>query len=172
MLRPFDRSTQRRDVRRYPGRRLVVNDADRLDAVVAVRGELGLEDAGVGTAAPVARNEIEVEIEPGRHLAPQQRELSGLEHQHAVARRKRVAQRGFPRAGTGGRPHEYRSARLEDELQVVEHLTGKPTEIRAAMIQRRVVDRPQYAVGNVRRTRYLQEMAAGTANICLGGRRR
>ena len=53
----------------------------------------------IDAAAPVAGHEVDDEAELLRHRAPERREVAGLEHQHAVARRQRVDERGFPRAG-------------------------------------------------------------------------
>ena len=50
---------------------------------------------------------------------------------------------------------------LEDVLEAVEDLEGQPRELRAPMIDRRLVDCPQHAIGDVRRPGYLQEVAAG-----------
>ena len=55
---------------------------------------------GIDAVAPVAGNELGREAELFRHVLPQRGELAGFAHQHAVACRQRVDQRGFPRAGT------------------------------------------------------------------------
>ena len=75
----------------------------RLDRVRAVGGERRLDQRGDRRRAPVAGNEVDDEAEPLGHLAPQRREVAGLEHQHAIAGRQRVDERRFPRAGAGRR---------------------------------------------------------------------
>ena len=53
----------------------------------------------VGAAPPVGRQEIDVELEFLGNAEPQHRELAGLGHQHLVAGRQRIDDRGFPGAG-------------------------------------------------------------------------
>ena len=45
------------------GRCLVVHDHHRLDAVLRVRGKPGFDLFQIGATAPIARNEIDVELE-------------------------------------------------------------------------------------------------------------
>ena len=42
----------------------------------------------------------------------------------------------------------------------VENRPAKCGELRTTMVDRRTVDRAQHAIGNIRRTRYLQEVAS------------
>ena len=49
---------------------------------------------------------------------------------------------------------------LEHTLETVEHLPGQRSEVGAPMIDGRLRDRPEDAMGNVGRARDLQEMAA------------
>jgi len=65
---------------------LVVHDADSLDRVGAVIGELVEHDGRVRAMAPVAGDEIDVQPDAGRHVLPQRRKVAGLEHQHCIAR--------------------------------------------------------------------------------------
>ena len=55
--------------------------------------------AGLDSLAPVTGDEVHVQAELGGHLRPQGGEMTGVEGQHAVARRQRVDERGLP--GTG-----------------------------------------------------------------------
>ena len=52
---------------------------------------------------------LHLEAPAGRHLSPQSREMAGLGHQHRVAGRERVDDRGFPGAGSGGREDQSRA---------------------------------------------------------------
>jgi len=79
--------------------RLVVDDADGLDLVLAVVGEPGEDHGRVGAPAPVALDPVDLQAHPRRDVFPQRGEVAGLEHQHPVARRQRVDERGLPRAG-------------------------------------------------------------------------
>ena len=92
---------------------------------------------------------------------PQRGEMPGLRHQHAIAGRQRVDQRGFPGAGAGGGIDDDRSAGLEDLLHAVEHFLAELRKFRTAMVDRRLVDGAQHAVGHVGRSGNLQEMASG-----------
>ena len=95
-----------------------------------------------------------------RHSA---REMTGLDHQHPVARRQRVDERGLPRPGAGGRIDDHRARGLEHPLHAGDDLLAELGEFRAAMIDRRHRDRLQHPVGHVGRAGDLQEMAAGMA---------
>src|SRR3982074_3294500 len=52
---------------------------------------------------PVPGHEIDVQLEFLGNAEPQHRELPGLGHQHLVARRQRIDDRGFPPTRPGGR---------------------------------------------------------------------
>ena len=106
-----------------------------------------------------------------RHLLPQRGELAGLHHQHAVAGRQRVDQRGFPGAGAGRGVDDDRIGGLEDGLDAVEAALGELGELRPAMVDDRRVHRAQHAVGQRRRPGNLQEMAPDGARGILGHRR-
>ena len=69
-----------------------------LIACAASLCEPGFDLGGVGAATPVAGNEIDLDPEAARHLAPQGRKVAGLHHQDLVAGRKRIDDRGLPGA--------------------------------------------------------------------------
>jgi hypothetical protein len=81
-------------------------------------------------------------------------------HEHAIAGRKRVHERRFPRARTGSRKNHHRAFRPEHLFQASEHFLTKLLELGAAMVDRRPIDRAQNALGYVGRTGNLQEVAA------------
>ena len=147
-----------RDVRHRAGRSLVVNDADGLDRVRLVGGEASLDRRHVGAAAPVAGHEVDGKRQPLGQLLPQRREVSGLGHQHAVAGRERVHERGFPRAGPRCRVDDDVRLGREHPLHACQDGPSELAELGAAMVDRRAVDRAKHAVGNVRRSRNLQEV--------------
>src|SRR3712207_4594619 len=74
-----DRLAQLADARGDARRGLVMDGGDGLDPVLLVLAELRLQRRGIDAAAPVAGHEIDLEAEPARHLAPQRREMAGLE---------------------------------------------------------------------------------------------
>src|SRR5690348_1590410 len=101
MARRVDRRANFRDAAGDAGRGLVVDDADRLDAMLAVGRELLAQLRRIDAMPPIAGDELDVEPEPRRHLAPQGGEMPGLDHQYPVARRQGVDERGLPRPGAG-----------------------------------------------------------------------
>ncbi len=137
-----------------------MHDHHRFDRVVLVGGKARLDDGRVDAVAPVALDEFDLEPEVGRDAAPQRREVAGLEHQHPVARRQRVGERGFPRAGARRRVDHDVAVGLEDFFQAREHLEGQRGELGAAVVDGRHVHRPQHPVGHVGRAWNLQEVAS------------
>ena len=111
--------------------------------------------------APVAGHEVDDELQPLGELLPQRRELAGLGHQHAIAGRQRVDQRRFPRAGAARGIDDDVLFGLEHLLHAGEHGLAELAELGAAMVDRRMVDRAQHAVGHVGRPGNLQEVATG-----------
>ena len=87
--------------------------------------------------------------------------MASFHHQHGIARRQGVDQRGFPGAGPRSRIDEYVAAGLEHILQAFEHTAAERAEFGSAMVDDRPRHRPQNAVGNRGGTRYLQEVAPG-----------
>jgi hypothetical protein len=132
-------------------RRLVVHHADRLDGVRRVllqdRGNLGNIDA----APPVGMHRARLQAVLGGHHAPFFREIPGLDDQHLVAGGEQVDQRRLPGAVAGCGIHEQMLAGAQHALHPgiagIEHRG----EIRVHEVDRDVVDRPQDAVGDVRR---------------------
>ena len=116
---------------RHAGRRLVVDGHHRLERVRAILGELGLDERRVHAAAPVAGHELDHEPELLGHRPPERGEVAGLEHQHAVARRQRVDEGGFPRAGARSGVDHDRALGLENVLQALEDLEGELRELGA-----------------------------------------
>ena len=145
------------------GRRLVVHDADRLDRVRRGRRRAAPRSRRGSTPwrQSPGRNST-ARPEPLGHLLPQRREVAGLGHQHAIARRQRVDERRFPRAGARGRVDDDGAVGLEHLLHPGEHRLAQRRRTpgpRWSIVG--VVDRAQHAVGHVGRPGNLQEMAAG-----------
>ena len=142
-----------------------MNHAHGLDRVAAVSAQALLDLRRVGTLAPVARDEVDGEPEPLRELPPQRCEMARLGHQHAVAGRQGVHQRGLPRAGAAGGIDDDVLPGLEYALQPRQHRLGELRELRTAMIDRRMVDRAQHPVRNIGRARDLEEVSAGRVTV-------
>ena len=163
-----DRLADFGDRRQAAGRGLVVQDADRLDLVRLVLAQVLLDHLRVGADAPVGLDEFRLEADLLGHHLPERGELAGLDHQHAVAGRQRVDQRRFPRAGAGRGVDDDRVGGLEDGLDAFEAALGELGEFRTAMVDDRRVHGAQDAVGQRRRPRNLQEVAADGARGVLG----
>src|SRR5690349_3893069 len=164
MRRGVDRAAHLGDARSHTGRRFAVYDAQRLDAFIGVAAQALFNRVRIGAVAPVTGDEVDIQAELGGHLLPEGGEVPGLVHKHAVAGRERVDERRLPGAGAGGRvDHDLAARGLEHALHIGKHFLAERTEFRAAVVDGREIDRPQDAIGDVRRSRYLQEVPAGTA---------
>ena len=129
------------DRRKRAGRGFVVKDADRLDFLVLVFLELGFDGLRIEAMAPVGGDEFRLEPDALRHLLPQRGELPSLDHQHAVAGRHCVGQRGFPRAGAGRGVDDPRVGGLENRRDAFERLRageGKQHAQRGEIVPREV----------------------------------
>ena len=102
-----------------------------------------------------------------RHVLPLRRELAGLDHQHAVARRQRIDQRRFPGAGAGRGVDDDRIGGLENGLDAVEAALGELGEFGTAVVDDRRIHRAEHAVGQRRRPWDLQEVTPGGARSIL-----
>src|SRR5215469_4248373 len=156
-----DRGADLGDAAGNPGRGLVVHDANRLQAMRSVGGQLLFDDRRVDTVPPVAGYELYLKPEPARHLVPQAREMPGLEHDHSVARRQCVRKRRLPRPGAGRGIDDDGVLGLEHPLHAGDALLPERGEFQPAMVDRRRRNRLQYPVGYVCRPWDLQKMAAG-----------
>ena len=154
------RAPDGRDVAGDPGRRLVVDAGDRLDRVAAVGGELLPDRRGIDAVPPVAGDEIDLQPELRRHVAPQHRELPGLDHQDLVARRQRIDERRLPRAAAGARIHDDRAGGLKHALQPFDRLTPERGECGTAVVDGRLRDGAQNPVGHVGRPGDLEEVTS------------
>ena len=127
-----------------------MHDHHRFDPVRVVGAEPRFDRARIDRPAPVARDEVGAQTEAFGDLAPEHGELAGLEHQHRIARRERVADRRFPRAASRrGVDHDLAGARAEDALQAGDDLLREPGERGASVVDRRHVDCAQHTLRNV-----------------------
>ena len=160
MIFPVQGGTQRGHRRPDPGGSLVVDHAHRLDRPRAIAGEAFGRRLDVDTAAPVARHTLDDKAEALGERAPQQREVSGLEHQHPVTGREGVDQRRLPGPGARSRVDDDRSLGLEDAVEALQDVAHHCAEGRSAMVDGRPLDRPQDPIRHVGRPRDLQEVTA------------
>ena len=133
-----------------------------------IRRQAFFNGGRIDPMAPVAGNELRVQLEAFRQTLPQRRKLPGFIHEHLVAGRQRIDQGGFPRAGARrGIDHDM-TIRLEDLLDVGQQPERHFAEGRAAVVHGRVIDSPQDPVRYIRRARNLQKMStARVSHIVL-----
>ena len=153
-----DRVAYGGDVGDDTGRRFVVNDADGLDRAFLVGRKLRFDSRCIRAVTPIAGKELDDKSDPLGEALPKRREMSGLGHQHVITRRQRVDECGFPCAGSGSGVDDDVALCLEYALHPGKHAFREHSELGAAVIDRRVVDRPQHTIGDVGRTRDLQEV--------------
>ena len=107
----IQRPAQRRDIAGDAGRRLVMADQHRLDAMGLVGGEalgIGLDRRPL---APFALDHVHLEAEAPAHLDPEMGELAEAGGEHPVAGRERVGEGRLPAAGAGAREEEHLARR-------------------------------------------------------------
>ena len=96
-----------------------------LISLLLVFAQARFDRGRIGADAPVGGDEFGHEAELLGHLLPQRGELAGFHHQHLVAGRQRVDERGFPGAGSGRGVDDHRIGGLEDRLDAVQALLGE-----------------------------------------------
>ena len=98
--------------------------------------ELSLDCARIDAVPPVAGNQVDDQAQACGNLLPERREMAGLGHEHLIAGRQGVHQRGLPRAGSGSRIDDDRAARTEHRAQPLEQLLAKNGKLGTAMVHR------------------------------------
>ncbi|MCY1521370.1 hypothetical protein D9M68_561810 [compost metagenome] len=138
-----------------------MHHAHGLDRAPGVLRQPRADRRRVHRMAPVAFQEVHLQAQPPGQLAPEAGEMAGLHHEHPVAGRQRIDQRGLPGARAGrGKDHHGR-LRLEHLLDAAQHRQPQRAEYRSAVIDGGLVDGAQDAVGHIGRPRNLQKMPAG-----------
>ena len=137
-----------------------MDDSDRFDFVGPIVGKPVVHDRGIDAVAPVTWNKINLESETDRHVAPQRRKMTGLEHQHVVAGRQRVDERRLPRARAGRGINDDAAGGLKHALKSFEHFAAQSSEHLAAVIDCGLRQRAQNTIWDVRRSRNLEKMPA------------
>lgn len=159
-----------------------MHNTDRLDLVLFVLGQIGLDLIRVGAAAPITFDEFGLHPQLFSQLFPQGREMPGFEHQHAVAGRQGVDQCGLPRAGARGGIDEHALVGFEDRLHPVQRLHSNLGKIRATVVDGLLPNRAKDTIWNRTWPRNLQEVTPGFSHeigsrnsagndVCDGARR-
>src|SRR5215813_2238925 len=137
-----------------------MDDPHCLDGMCFVLRQPRFRLGGCCAATPVSGNIIHLYSHAPDNVAPQIGEVSGLKHQHAIARRKSVDDSGFPGACSGSRIDHNRAAGLKNRAESFQYFSTKPGKLRAAMVDNRTIHRPQYAVRDVGGARDLEKVPA------------
>ena len=111
-----------------------MNDADRLDLVVAIVAELGFEHLRIDPVPPVGLHHIDVQAQFGGHLNPQRGKLSDLEHHDFVAGRQSIGQCPFPGSGSGGWVNDHLPGGLKNVFHPFQDFESQEPALRASMI--------------------------------------
>ena len=138
------RLADRADVARHPGRRLVVDNHQRAIRIGLTVGlEPPLDLSRQYCLAPAQRHFVDLKPEfAGDHRQPAT-ENPVVEHQHAVAGRQCIDQRGLSRPSTGCRvEHRCTVVCAEDTPQSNPDILSQFGEFRAAVVDNRPVHRP------------------------------
>jgi len=160
MLGAIDGAAHRRNIRGHAGGSLVVHDAHCLDLVLPVLVQARRYLRRIDAMSPVAREKFGIEAQAFGQSFPQCRKVAGFVHQHLVARRQGVDQSRLPSASARRAINDHRAFRLEDFPDVGKHLLADGLELGSAMVDGRVVYRPEHAIGYVGRAGDLQKMSA------------
>ncbi len=152
------------------GGSLVVDHHHGFDGMAFVCAEPRLHIGGGNAATAVAGHILHLQAVALGNVAPEVGKMSGLEHQHAVIRRKRVHNRCFPRARTRSWIHHHRAFGLEDRTQPFQHFAPQLGELRAAMVDHRAVHGPQDLVRDVGGPGNLEKMTACVDHGLRSGR--
>ena len=159
------------NIGRHAGAGFIVDYAHRLDLVLSVLFQAGLDHVGADATAPAfdawQADELWLEPQTDGHLLPEAGEMTGLEHQHLITCTQGIAQRGLPGARARGRVDDHRVAGLEDLLDAREHLEAELAELGAAVIDGGVAHGAKDTVGHRAGPGDLQEVTAGRMEIEL-----
>ena len=130
MVRRVERQAEGRDVVADRRARVDVSDEDRLDLPGGVGPQARLDRDGVDRASLTSMHLLHPHTHHGCHLAPDDGEGPGREHEHEVAPGQGVGQGHLPGSVTVGDRHEGTACRpgdrgelLEDGVRDVDELT-------------------------------------------------
>ena len=129
--------------------------------MLSIGRERFLDRCRRNAAPPIARQERDAQSQALRHSFPERREVACLRHEHAVSRRERICERRFPGTGSRCRIDHDIGFRAKNSFHSCEDGPRQRGEFRPAVIDGRLIDSAQHAIGYVGRTRNLQEVPTG-----------
>jgi hypothetical protein len=154
-----DRAMDRRDVVDHPGRGVDLDDEDGLDLARGIGGQTLRERGGIDGAPRVALQDLDLDAHHPRHVTPPEREQAALEHQHGLAPRQHVGERGLPAPVAVGGVDVGAPRRPEDPRQILEKAVRDRDHVAGVDVDGRSMHRGEHRVGNVRGTRNAEELA-------------
>ena len=134
-------------------------DQNRLDAAVGL--ELRLDRLRLHRAAVIARQHLDLRAQHLRGLAPGDREAPAFQHQHLVAAREHVGERGLPGAVAVRRVDVGAPRGVEDARHVGEQPIGERDQRPRIDVDRRLLHGGEHGIRDDGRTRDGEEFTAG-----------
>ena len=95
-----------------------MDDADGFDGVVGIGCELGFENVKVGSAAPLALDHVDVELEALLLIDPKEAELPDEERHDAIPGGQCVGQRALPRTRAYEPPNSKKIINLKIDRSI------------------------------------------------------
>src|SRR5258705_6860623 len=129
-------------------------------------GEALRERRWIDGAPRVALQDLDLDAHHPRHVAPPEGEQATLEHEHGLAPRQHVGERGLPAAMAVRGVDVGAPRRPEDLRQILEKAVRDSDHIAVVDVDGRSMHRGEHGVGNVRGTRNAEELA--TPGDCHG----
>ena len=133
----------------------IVHNTDSFDVVPAVLLKYALDGVCVYTGTPIPCDQLRIESQSLSQRVPQRSEMSGLIHQYFIPGRQCIHQRGFPGTGTRRWKNNNRTVCSEYQLQAIKNITHQLLETWATVIDRGLLNNPQYAFRDIGRSRNL-----------------
>src|SRR5258708_8875258 len=125
-------------------------------------GQVGLDVFRAYRVTPAELDLVDHQAMRPGHLSAESREVAVLKAEDAVARTQRVDQRRLPATGAASRKKDRLPAlRLEDRTQVLPQLTNECRHLWTAVVRHRAVHGAKHPLRDIRRSRNLEEVAAG-----------
>ena len=135
--------------------------ATRIALMPAVRLEPRLDRFGLHGAADVAREHLDLAAQHLRGLAPGDREAPAFQHQHLVAAREHVGERGLPGAVAVRRVDVGAPRGVEDAAHVGEQSIGERDQRPRIDVDRRPLHGGEHGIRDDGRARDGEEFTAG-----------
>ena len=156
----------RREIVHHARRGIDLDDENGLDLARGIGGEALRKRRGIDGAPRITLQDFNLDAHHPRHVAPPEREQAALEHQHGLASRQHVGERGLPAAVAVRGVDVGAPRRPEDLRQILEKAVRDSDHVAGVDVDGRSMHRGEHGVGNVRGPRNAEELA--TPGNCHG----